>query len=82
MQKQVISISPSVLGNIQYYLDSIGQPWEKDVQSLIDDLAGEFQTNEAMSRGTAYGWLLEEGPEKYRGDIQQEKPPPGETLRG
>ena len=71
MKKQVISISPSVLGNVQYYLESIGTPWEKDVQSLIDDLAGEFVTNEAMSRGSAYGWMLENGPEKYLGDIQR-----------
>lgn len=66
MSQKVISISPSVLNSIQYFLDNQDEPWGKSVEDLVKELSGKFVPNEAMSRGSAYGWLLENGPEKYR----------------
>jgi hypothetical protein len=57
-----ISISPSLL---DYYRVTQAGLFGKTGDDLANDIIGKREPNEAMSRGTAYHRLIEEGGEKF-----------------
>lgn len=59
---RTLKISPSLLD--QYRSVRLGE-YGKTAEDLSEYILGEFVTNEAVSRGTAYHEMIEHGPGKY-----------------
>lgn len=59
------NITPSLLNNYHQLISGEYERWGKTAQDFLTEIMTPFATNESMSRGTAYGYLLEHGPSKY-----------------
>lgn len=68
MSAPLYKISASILE--QYRLTVLGA-YNKNADSLIEYIIGDFVPNEAVSRGQAYHEMIEHGPEKYYWSAEQ-----------
>lgn len=65
-----IKVSPSLLQQWRVVRKGL---YNSDTQTLIDYIVGDYKVTPAISRGTAYHKLLEDGPEKYRAPGEPER---------
>jgi hypothetical protein len=65
MSKRRIKISPTLLNT---FLQCRRGDWKMDSETLRERITGEFEMNEAVSRGWAYHQMIEHGPELFEKD--------------